>query len=138
MLARLLAEVFQLRKLLLDLLVEAIGIEQAAILMEGGGLDQQGGGFLFDLPHILGDQFHDVAAHHLLVLDHRIEHPDGSAIATRFDVSACACALRHVRIAQSQAQVAQLLAALEHLDKLGRIHAQLLLVQQASLAIEEE
>ena len=138
MLARLLAQLFQLCKLLLDLLVETVGVEQAIVLLQSGRPYQHLAGSALDLLQVLLDQHRDVATHHLAVLHHRIENPDRLAESSRLDVIARLLALGQMGIAQPVTQVTELLGALDHLDELGRIDAQLLLVEQSTLGIEEQ
>ena len=138
MLARFLAELFESFELFFNLLVELEGVDDLLLFLETGGFDQQLATGLLDLLEILVDQSRDEPAHDLAVFDHLVEHDDGFAVASRIHVLASLGSLRQVGFAQSQAHVAELLGTANHLDELGRINTELLLVEQTTFGVEEE
>ncbi len=138
MLARFLAELLESFELFLNLLVELEGVDDLLLFLEARSFDQHLVAGLLDLLEILVDQSRDEPAHDLAVFDHLVEHDDGLAVASRIHVLTSLGALRQVGFTQSQAHVAELFGTADHLDELGRIDTELLLVEQTTFGVEEE
>ena len=138
MLACLLAEGLQSQELLLDLLIETIGVEQSTSLTEIRSLLQKPACRGREFIEILLDQVDDEATHHLLILDHRVEYPDRSVKIARIDVLTCLGSLGKMLIAEFETQVAQFPGAPNHLEELCWFDAELLFVEQAAFSIKEK
>ena len=137
-LAGFLAESLEASEFGFYLLVKAVGIEKTTISTKFSSFLHQHICCQGKLVEILFDQVGNESAHHLLVLDHRIEDPDGPVKFSGIDVFTCLGTLGQMLIAEFQPQVAELPDALDHLEELDRLDAKLLFVEETSLSIEEQ